>query len=363
LEDTKNATQTWFTDRYNDAVNFALGVKKDVTDFINQDWQMILENMALNTGLFIYDRIQDFTNFKDSAVQSFNDLAVFVFITMTETIPNFIASVPGVVEGKFNEAKDFGIAKMIELNDFIATIPGWVDGKFNEAKDSANNKLLELKNYGIARLQELMNFFTGVPSTADREFNNSKNNANNKLEEMKNYAKDRVKDIQNYIEGLPKVFEDSFNTAKTTVTSKIDDMRNAISSFANDAKNSVGGIFDKFAKGLSGEGRANGGSVLAGTRYTVAEEGRELYRSNQGDWQMLAGGPQPFTPQKDGFIFPNLITEQILNRIQPNQQNTRNSYNFTNKFDLPETSEGLQGYYSANKLLSSMDKELRGQLA
>ena len=303
--DTKDATQTWFKDRYDDLVKF-----KD-------------------------DSIQSFVDLKDGAIQKFNELGDFVKLTFTETIPKFIEGIPGFVETKFNEAKDFGVAKLGELKDF-----------------------------GIKKIQELKDFIFGVPKTVDDEFGKAKDNGNSKLQELRNFANDKFNEIKNGITGIPKAFGDAFESGKNQVSYKLDQMRDFINRFASDAKQSVGGIWDSFTSGLMGrEPKASGGAVFAGGKYTVAEEGKELFGSNDGDWKLLSGGSQPFDPDKDGFIFPNEITEQLLTRIQPQAQTNNNNYNFTNKFDLPETSERVQGYYSANKLLSEMDKQLRGQLA
>jgi hypothetical protein len=348
LENAKTSIKTWFTDRYDDAVKWKDDIKTNVTDFINQDWQQVLEDMAYNAGEWIRNRYEDFIRFKDDtiqrfidlkdgAIQKFNELSDFVRITFTETIPNFIKDIPGFVEMKFKEAKDFGVAKLGELKDF-----------------------------GIKKIQELKDFIFGVPKTVDDEFGKAKDNGNSKLKEIKDYANDRVEDIKKFFNDIPTTLENAFKDGKKKVQDQLDSMKTAVSNFAEDAKKSISGIGDSFMKGLTGqdrEAKANGGAVFAGRDYTVAEEGRELFRSNDGDWKMLSGGTQPFTPDKSGFIFPNNITEQLLTRITPNEQNNTNNYNFNNKFNLPESSDKLQGYYGANKLLSEMDKQLRGQLA
>ena len=323
-------------------------IKTNVTDFINQDWQQVLEDMAYNAGEWIRNRYEDFIKFKDDtiqrfvdlkdgAIQKFNELSDFVRITFTETIPNFIKDIPDFVEMKFKQAKDFAIAKITEL------------------KDNAYLKLEEIKT-----------FVGSIPTKVNDEFNKAKDFANSKLEEIKTFASNKFTEIKNLVTGIPKAFEDAFEFGKNKVLQQLDKIQYYINSFVATAKKSVSDIFSSFTTGLTGAdggAKANGGTVLAGVKYTVAEEGRELFRSNDGDWKMLSGGTQPFTPDKSGFIFPNNITEQLLTRITPNEQNNTNNYNFNNKFDLPESSDKLQGYYGANKLLSEMDKQLRGQLA
>jgi hypothetical protein len=348
LENAKTSIKTWFTDRYDDAVKWKDDIKTNVTDFINQDWQQVLEDMAYNAGEWIRNRYEDFIKFKDDtiqrfvdlkdgAIQKFNELSDFVRITFTETIPNFIKDIPDFVEMKFKQAKDFAIAKITEL------------------KDNAYLKLEEIKT-----------FVGSIPTKVNDEFNKAKDFANSKLEEIKTFASNKFTEIKNLVTGIPKAFEDAFEFGKNKVLQQLDKIQYYINSFVATAKKSVSDIFSSFTTGLTGAdggAKANGGTVLAGVKYTVAEEGRELFRSNDGDWKMLSGGTQPFTPDKSGFIFPNNITEQLLTRITPNEQNNTNNYNFNNKFNLPESSDKLQGYYGANKLLSEMDKQLRGQLA
>ena len=304
--------------------------------------------MAFNSGEWIRNRFDDFVKFKDDtiqrfvdlkdgAIQKFNELSDFSRVTFTETIPNFIAGIPGFVQAKFNEAKDFGVAKLGELKDF-----------------------------GIRKIQELKDFIFGVPSTVDSEFGKAKDNGKNQLQDLKNFANDKFNEMKNGITGIPQAFSNAFEGAKMSVITKLAEMREAVAGFVNNARDSISKIASSFTAGLIGgdrEPKASGGAIFAGGKYTVAEEGRELFRSNDGDWKMLSGGSQPFDPDKNGFIFPNNITEQILSRIKPNQQNNTNNYNFNNKFNLPESSDKLQGYYGANKLLSEMDKQLRGQLA
>ncbi len=341
----------WGENQYNQLVAFKDNIVNNVFAFLNQDWSKVLEDMAFNLGFWIGERYGVFETF------------------LTVTIPEFFNSIPTKSAEVWNNITSYINTKSEEIKTFITGIPGHAETEFNKMKESSSAKWNELVSYSSNKVNELILFISLIPLRSIEFFNSMKDGAIGKFNEMKDSSVNSINSIRDAIGEIPSTFNAGLdnmlakaNTIFESIKTKAQEASNAISNAGNNAKSGVTNAWDSFISGFNEgkETRATGGAVFAGRDYQVGEEGKELFRGSDGRWDMLTGGD--FSPNRDGFIFPNNITEKLLSRVQPNNTNTTTTYNFDNTFELPSSGERQSGYYAANKLLSQFDKELRGQI-